>query len=981
MRRLLLALLIPAVCCSAARGADLTWHRRSLRKPSAEGYIAVARLAVAAGGSVALACEDEGIELRAEGGRWTVTAQGRQAAEGALAGAAPATLFAKRTRSRLMLGVAGQWVYGCDAGEPKGLSAVRVGVSAGCQLAAFRLMAAEQVRFADDFPDPEPIAGRWAPVRGRWALSSLAYSTQSANPAELAAVFDELKDTASEGRTRTTTIGVGLHVGGWPPSVTQLAAESPASRAGVKIGDIVRAVNGKPVRTADEAIVLLAGDEGEKVRVTLESGGTTREVELVQTLVAWGTIHRHVYLEPCQTAREALIAAGEDHWTDYRFVTAVHTRGVGAFGLVFAYLGPDDYHAFRWLGADLARGEPGRAQLVRVRAGQAAVLAEHPGGFRRDDFYAVSVIVDGDAPGHVRARGFVDGQLMAEAADDAIVPGKLGLWAEAPGAVGFDDVAVGEGDFSARSAKGTVNVYQRYDRLMRAWADPAYSWTGNGLDEAAWHLADFPGDVSLDAPLHRGQPAEVAIAATRGDLASGYSAELDGARLRLKRAGTVVAEKPLDGTAAERITLARTGDTVSVLVDGRLLTTWRDPQPLTGSTVWVRGVPAAGVRLACPNVFEDYFNGAPTEWHTMSGSWEVMNRWVCSPSWSFFGGRSNALLAIWSKRRMDGDCFLDAHIGVMMLSMESARTGYQNMRDVGLTLCGDGADVASGYAAILGAQRNTATLLYRNGRLVASTTDLDALLPKIPMGGGERGEIDSQHRGWNHAKLTLEGRHVRLYLREKLILSYDDPDPLPGGHAAIWTIDSGLLLAKARLAASHLGPPTPFFRKAIPFADRALTNDCGDGQTRIAAESGTYEITNTSGGGPFAAALRPRVYSAVDRPTLSFAVKLAPEAKVDLYFRCHGTPYRIVLSGPADGPAGVETLGTFEGVRADGQWHTVRFDLRAALRARHPDDKRLLIWQPELANRSNVGYLLAGFGGNPAGATYWLRGLSWSPAP
>jgi len=1016
MHRLLLIVLFSGACCGAGGVEELAWHRRTLRNPSPQGYTAVARLAAPDGGlRAALACEGEDAELRTQDGRWTVTVKGRRVADGPLPSGAPATLFAKRTRDRLMLGAAGRWLWGKDANQPKGLPAVRVGVSAGSQLASFRLLAQEQVRFADDFPDPEPAPGRWAPVRGRWALCSLSFATQSANPAELAAVFGAFQDAASVGRTRSTTIGVGVRLGGVPARVLQLATDSPAARNGMEVGDIVRAVHGVSVSSGDGATALLAGDEGEKATLTVESGGRTRDVELTRTVVAWGTIHRLVYLKPDRPGREALITAGEDYWSDYKFTSAVHTRGVGAFGLVFAYLGPDDYHLFRWLGADEAggrRGEAagppppasglrppasGRVQLIRVRAGQATVLAERPGGFRPNDFYALGVAINGDAPGEVRARGFVDGTPLVEARDDAIVPGKLGFWAEAPGAVGFDDVVVGEGDLRRDASEGTANVYQRYDAVMRTWADPAYSWQGDGLEEPAWHLADFPGDVTLTAPFRSGRAIALAIAATREDLASGYCLELaaDGRSVCLKRAGAVVAQKPLEPQAAERIALSRTSCTLRASLDSRPLVAWQDPEPLPGCAVWVQGVPVTGVRLDCPNVFEDYFNSAPTEWHAMSGSWEVMNRWVCTPSWSFFGGRSDDLLAIWGKRRMDGACFLDAQIGVMMFSLRPAVGRYEDMRDVGLTLCGDGRNVASGYAAIIGAEHNTVTALYRNGQLVASTRETRALLPMDPS-SGERGEIDSQHRGWNHAKLTREGRDVWLYLREEPVLHYEDPEPLPGGYAAIWTVDSGLLLAKARLAASRLGAPALFLRDSLPFADKALTNDCGDGQSRVAAADGAYEITNAAGGGPFAIALRPRLYSAYERPVISFAVKLSPETKIDFYFRCHGKLCRVVLSGPAeDSPPGVTTLGTFEGAGPlgrspargtrsrypDGDWHTVNFDLLGALRGRYPDDKRLVVWQPELANRSDRGYLLAGFGGNRAGATYWLRDISWNGPP
>jgi len=980
-RRLLLALVLAGVSLGTGAAGELAWTRRSLRAPSPEGYLAVVHLAAAEGGLAAtLACEGEGAELRAEGRRWTVAVDGRQVADGALPQNAPATLFAKRTRTALVLGAAGRWLHAHPCGEPKGRPAVRVGVPEGRRIASCRLVAREPVRFADDFPDPEPTAGRWVPVAGRWALSSLAYATQSANPAELAAVFDEPEDTASEGRTRTVEIGVGLRLTGWPPRVWQVAAGSPADHAGIRADDVVYAVDGATVGSTDAATRLLAGDAGETVKLTLEREGRSREVELERTLVAWGTIHRLVDLHPCKPADEALIAAGEDYWTDYRFAAAVHTRGAGAFGLVFAYQGPRDYHAFRWLGADLPREGLGRAQLVRVRAGHATVLAEHQGGFRPHDFYAMSVVLDGDAPGQVRARGFVHDTLLVEARDDAIVPGRLGFWAQAPGTVCFDDVAVGIGPARHDPSQGTANVHQRYDRVMRVWADPAYSWHTAEAEDAAWHLADFPGTVSLTTAVRRGESIELEIAAQRGSAGSGYTLALgpDASGIQLKRAGRIVARSPASARDGQTLTITRTAGNVTARLDGQTLLSWHDPQPLRGAAVRVRGVPVAAVRLQSPNVFEDYFNGAPSGWHAMGGSWEVMNRWVCKPTWSFFGGRSNGLLALWSRRRMDGDAFLDAYVGVMMLTRDAPMRGYENMRDLGLTLCGNGRDMASGYTAIIGAQHNTLTALYRNGQLVASTRDRDALLPRIPMGGF--GNEAEQHRSWSHVKLARQGRRIRLFLRDDVVLDYEDPEPIAGGHAGVWTVDSGLLLAKVRLAADRLGPPAPFFRQAAPYADAALTNDCGDAQTRVTATDGTYELVNTTGGGTFAIALRPRLCSAVQRPILSFDARLTPDAKIDFYFRCRGILHRIVLTGPASDPPGVETLGTFPDVRADGTWQTFRFDLLAALRRKYPDDKLLMVWRPEFANHSNADYLLAGFGGNPAGATYWLRGISLAPA-
>ena len=980
MVRWLAVLLAAGTWCAAGTPDDMTWQRRSLRAAPPKGYIAVVRLAGPRGAEArgALVCESDGVELRCEGGRWRVTADGTAAGEGALPSGGPQGFFVKRTPGSLMIGVGAQWVYGRDMGAPQGKPAVRVGVAAGCKVAAFRLVAREPVRFADDFPDPEPKTGLWAPTRGQWALSSLSFPEQSANPAELAAVFDEIEDVASRGRTREQYVGIGVRLqGGRQPRVLRLAGNSPAERAGIRQNDVILKVDGVEVNNVAEAMGLLQGKEGEPVKIAFSHGGVVREVEVTREVVVWGKTRRQVPIQPYRPDGEALITVGFDYWTDYRFATAVQTRQVGGFGLVFAYLGPADYHVFRWLSAEKTLRGFGRWQLVRVRGGQAEAVAEKEGGFLPHDFYAMSIAVGGDKPGDVRVACFVDSMKVFEAADDAMVPGRIGFWAEAPGAVCFDDVVVGGDEHQEAQARGTANPVQRRDPVMRAWADAAYSWQYVGLGQQWWHKSDFPGDVSMTAPVAGGDRVVLVVAGERGKERSGYGFELlEGTKGgRLTRAGKVVAEKPLGGDRPKQITLSRQGRQVRALLDGKAWLAYDDPKPLGGSAVHVRGALVRDVQVECPNVVQYYFNRAPTEWHVMHGYWEVMNRWVCDPRWSFFGGRGDDALAVWSKRRLDGDCFLDVHAGVMMFE----RSGrYENMRDIGLTICGDGRNLASGYSVIVGAEGNQATALFRNGTLVAHTRDRSALLPGRSRRRGE--QLYSQHRGWVHMKLTRQGQAVRFYVWDEMVLEHRDPNPLPGGHCGIWSVENGLLLGNVRLAASRVGEPKPFLRRSRPFADMALTNDRGEGQVRVVARDGSYEITNAVGGGSFGVALRPRVFSAAERPSLAFDVKLTPDAMVDLYLRCHGKLYRVMLSGPPDGPCLGETLGTFGGVKADGQWHRVSFGLLDALRARHPDDKLLMVWEPELANYSNRHYLLAGFGGNGAGATYWLRNIALAPA-
>lgn len=990
---ILFALSISLVHQAVADDA-LVWRKRPLRSVPERGYLVVVRLSRSgdAPARASLVCEQESVEFRVVGSRWTLLQGGRAEKSGTIDGDAAVSFFVKRTPKSLLLGVNGRWVYSGAAKPLKGKPLVRVGVGPGLAIESFRLVAREPVHFSDDFPNPEPQPGRWAPVRGRWALSSLASPEHSANPAELAALFDSLEDAASRGRTRHRQVGVGLVLGGGGSVfVARVAADSPAERAGIGYGDHIPKIAGAEVHSPSEATALLAGDEGTTVKVTVErKGGKTETIELRREMVVWGRSRRQVLINPYRPGNEALMTAGDDFWTDYRFTCAVRTQQVGAFGLVFAYLGPNDYHVFRWLGAQKAGGGSGRWQLERIRNGRRTVLARREGGYGPRDFYAMSVAITGSQLGRIKAVCSVDGVSVLEAADDAIVPGKIGFWAEAPGAVCFDDVLVaGEGLDAARSNTGTRSQTQRFDQHMKAWGNPAYAWQYDAMTSQWWHKSNFPGDVTLSSPVGVSGLFRLVICATRGAAASGYAFEIDAARKHttLKRAGKVLSSKALGGARPKRVTLSRTGARVSVRLDDddRPWLAAEDPEPLGGSAVLVAGVlltgfrPSTEVAIESPNVLEYYFNSAPTDWHVMHGYWEVMNRWICDPRWSFFGGRAEGALAIWNKRRLEGDCFAEFYVGPMMLDRSAS---YENLRDIGITLCGDGRNLASGYTLILGANSNQVTALFRNGRIVASRRDSAALIPRYRASGANSTVFPSRHRGWVPVALAKQGGSVQAYLFGRLILTYHDPDPLPGGYTAFWSVDNGVLLAKARLAASRVSQPhlEPFLRMHPRFSDGVLTNDCADGEARIVLTGDEYEIINTAGGGPFAVALRPRVYSAFDRPTISFDVKLTPEAKVDLYVRCGGQLYRIIVAGPAGEDGGAKTLGAGDGVKADGQWHTVRFDLLAALRKERPDDPLLMVWQPMLANFATHGYLVAGFGGNGAGARYWLRNVSLPPA-
>jgi len=977
---LVLSACVRAGAAAGAEGDGLEWRRRSLRQAAPQGYLAVATFEQTqkAPVSAVLSVAADAVELRADSGKWRIWASGRQVAQGDLDGEGLGAFYVKRTAGALLVGANGRWLFGCPAPRTERMPEVAVGTSPGLETKSFRIVAREQVRFADDFPDPVPKTGTWMPVRGQWALSSVTYFDKSANPAELAAIFDRLEDVASRGRSREYAVGIGVQLGaGLLPQIALVANDSPAERAGLVEGDLIREIDGVRVRSVAEATDRLQGEVGKPIALTIERNGAERKVELARAVVVWGKSKRQVPLPPFCEDSGALITTGYDFWTDYHFRAAVRTQASGGVGLVFAYLGPRDYHVFRWLSADKVLNHRGQWLLERVRGERRETLASRDGGFHAYDFFALAVDIEGDELGKVKVTCYVDSEAVLSAGDDSLVPGRIGLWAEAPGVACFDDVVVGDSaQGRTQSRRGTRNYSQLSDPTMRNWADSTYQWDYSGIQY--WHKAPFLGDVSVGVPVPKNQKLGLTVSATARGAETGYTfilPEDDGPAL-LQRAGKTVAQEVRGNRDAKEAALAREGSRIVALLDGKPCLEFHDPQPLSGALVGVAGALPADVTVTSPNVFEDYFNGCPTDWHVLSGQWDVMNRWMCNPTWSFFGGRNDeGLLAIWSKRRLDGDCSVEADAGVMMMD----RTGrYDNMRDVGLSLCAENRDLTSGYAVLFGAYQNERTILYRKGKQVASTGSSKGLLPTLR--AYNRDELHSQHRGWFHLRLVKEGKSVRVYVWDYLALTYEDPDPLPGGHAAIWSVDNGLMVAKVRLAADRLGDPKPVLRAHPVFADAALTNDCGDGSARIVALGSEYEITHMMSGGPFAVALRPRVFSALDYPKLTFDIKLTPQAKVDLYFTCQKTQYRLPLSGPQGAAFQGITLPAPEGVKADGQWHRVTVDLLAALRERHSGDRLLMVWEPVLANYANEGYLMAGFGGNGTGATYWLRDIRFVPA-
>ena len=195
------------------------------------------------------------------------------------------------------------------------------------------------------------------------------------------------------------------------------------------------------------------------------------------------------------------------------------------------------------------------------------------------------------------------------------------------------------------------------------------------------------------------------------------------------------------------------------------------------------------------HVYDYTFTSAPTDWWVQSGVWEMTNRWSCSPGWSWFGGRSEEIAAVWNKRRFSGDLSAQFYFAFKM-NLAGTPDWYYHPSHVAATIYGDGKNLSTGYTFIVGADHNQRSVLLRNGKIVAETRDAKALLPSMSDGQPATNDL---HRHWWYVRVNKIGSRVECWLDNELVLSYTDDAPLSQGQTALWTYNNGIMLSRVQL--------------------------------------------------------------------------------------------------------------------------------------------------------------------------------------
>ncbi|MDX9981284.1 MAG: hypothetical protein RBU25_14755, partial [Lentisphaeria bacterium] len=169
---------------------------------------------------------------------------------------------------------------------------------------------------------------------------------------------------------------------------------------------------------------------------------------------------------------------------------------------------------------------------------------------------------------------------------------------------------------------------------------------------------------------------------------------------------------------------------------------------------------------------QELFEKAPADWAWREGNFRMDVRWECQRGWNFMMGKSLDVASMFSKTAYEGDQEIEFHIALRFVTPPP----YYVLRDMGFAFCTDGRDLASGYTLVYGDGDNTKTTLLRQGKPVQEVARSIRNKP-----GG------NIHNYWWHGKVRREGRTITVEIDDEEILTFQDRDPLPGGHLAFWT--------------------------------------------------------------------------------------------------------------------------------------------------------------------------------------------------
>jgi len=514
----------------------------------------------------------------------------------------------------------------------------------------------------------------------------------------------------------------------------------------------------------------------------------------------------------------ALCTVGSASWEDYTMTVAIQPSHTGV-GVVVNM--PDPHHGIlvRWSAANDHSDTGNELALFQMDDTKLTPLAKSPGGFVPDQWYKLAVISDQSG-----IRVLIDDAVRLSLPDAMPWRGGVGLYAEGKTGAVFDDVTV-YGHTLNTDLIAENEMVQANERLLADQAESERNKEGVTTQKDWLPFPKVPGESLYQHDCYGDQWISLVLqksARAGGQLwmgllndgkapGSGYIATItagaDGkTAYSLYRDGVLLTSTkgfPLTPDEDYSLRLRCNAANVWLEVDGERVIGAENSKPPAGKRALYRADGAfANIRnmvVMSRNTYDYTFTTAPVDW-VGDGTWMSTERWACSPNWSYLGGWSRGDAVLWHKQRFIGDQSLLAVVAPKMEYPRVREIYDQRYRDYGVTICGDGHDPRSGYAAIYGAadkqgKENKRTVLLRNGVEVASTP-VSALT--FLQGG---------HHAWFSLNLIKRGNTIEFRVGGSLLLSYTDPDPIEGGVPGIWTADNGIMISHARISFANAPQP------------------------------------------------------------------------------------------------------------------------------------------------------------------------------
>ncbi|MDP6111181.1 MAG: fibronectin type III domain-containing protein [Planctomycetota bacterium] len=666
-------------------------------------------------------------------------------------------------------------------------------------------------------------------------------------------------------------------------------------------------------------------------------------------------------------------------WSDYRFGVSLRSENPrSTAGLVFYRRDAQNYHLLRWR-------EGKQLELCRVRDGKERVLAQSPLFRHGGTWYRLAVTVFGES-----ICGWLDGTRVVAATDQSLLGGRIGLAAGQGEGCWFDDVKVESlaaqpGQFLPKPfGPGETDrpkfVDKKFtsDSMMRSWAHPRGQWEKR-RDGLYWHSLPLFNDATFEYtssrwPLRGG---EIALFADRKQPGSGYRVSWDFKRLVLRRNGKELAERKLKNEGIRTVRFSAVDGAIRVDYGAEQAIRFADPSPLIRGEAGAWLTPASSWYLRNPDWrdsailtsshhTEYLFDGAPAAWEAQRGNWRASNRWSCVPMWSFFGGRSTDNVILWNKRRIRGDWLMELAFAPMEGTPQ--RVHFTFPITLNVSFCSDGRSLDSGYNLVFGTC-DIPSRLYRRDRLVAETSER-----VIPQFRHEMPAFYRVHsRVWQRVRIHRKGRQITIKAEDfdregrslgmKLLLKFNDPQPLTGERFGVWTWgQNGMAMARASLSFEESpGIALPQTVKTEP------------------GTKGALRTVNRASGGGFRTQLRDQTLDVIKEGLLRFRYRFTPDLQLGLFVRRRKELGQFVLTGKDSYRAGAIPMGRIQ-TEADEKWHEAEIDLRGALARMCPDDPARPIDEIFIESPLRTVEEIGGIGLNRIGAVCELSDVRFSSA-